>query len=235
MRGAEAHAALVRIGKEVEAATSRRWMRRVIHEHAVTDSDRPPMAPAEVSRLEREHVLPVRTGNDLFRLVGRTLTDIGRALRHADASDRGVLRPAPDEDAVQQWLQARLKDRLHQRAHFNRETHVAAEKRPDILIASAEEPVEVAIEVKHGDKKWTLPMLEDRLRVQLATNYLRTPQRRHGYMVISKHRDRRWDHPATRDAISFEDGIAYLQGIAATLTTNETGSITVCVVALDAS
>ncbi len=120
-----------------------------------------------------------------------------------------LLERAKDEDEVQHWLVEQMNARARGRFHAMREAEVAIGDRPDVIIASTSASCEVAIEVKHGGKGWTARDLESALRTQLAEDYLKKP-------------------------ISFSDLIAWLSGIAATITENAVGPIVVKCVGINA-
>jgi hypothetical protein len=142
------------------------------------------------------------------------------------------LQLAQDEDQVQTWLAERLNERSKDRFHAHREPKVANRNEPDIVVSSASAHVEVAIEVKNGNKKWTVSQLEGTLSGQLARDYLRTTNRRHGILVISLHTNRTWKKAG--EVWSFERLIDHLRRTAAGVTSNETGFVEVRAFALDA-
>jgi hypothetical protein len=105
---------------------------------------------------------------------------------------------------------------------------------PDILVSAVAAPIEVAVEAKHGGKGWSTKALEGALRDQLAEDYLRPTNRRHGIFVITNHRRRGWTHPRTRQRFNFSEMIAYLNGVASKITSNAVGDVSVTVVGIDA-
>ena len=177
---------------------------------------------------------PVKTGTDLLKLVLGTLADITFKLTKGDSTSRQLLERAKDEDEVQNWLTEQIQLRSLGRYHAYREAQVAQGDKPDIIVASAAAQCEVAVEVKHGGKGWTANELEHALRVQLATDYLKPVTRRHGVLVITHHRDRKWLDPLTRKPLSFEAVINWLSDIAATLVETSSGAIEVHCVGVNA-
>jgi hypothetical protein len=145
------------------------------------------------------------------------LADIVFRLNNGDSTSRQLLERAKDEDEVQHWLTEQMQLRALGRYHAYREAQVAKGDKPDIIVASTAAQCEIAIEVKHGGKGWTASQLEKALRVQLAEDYLKPATRRHGVLVITHHRDRKWLDPVTRQPLSFEAVIDRLEAIAATL------------------
>jgi hypothetical protein len=65
------------------------------------------------------------------------------------------------------------------------------------------------------------------LRSQLAEDYLKPESRRHGVLVITHHRDRRWLDVDDKKPIYFSELIEWLSGIAATIKQNTMGTIDV--------
>jgi hypothetical protein len=145
-----------------------------------------------------------------------------------------LLERAKDEDEVQHWLVEQINARARGRLHAFREAEVAARDKPDVIIASTSAVCEVAIEVKHGGKGWTARDLERALRTQLAEDYLKPGNRRHGVLVITHHRDRRWLRISDNKPISFSDLIAWLSEKAATVTQNAAGPVVIKAVGINA-
>jgi hypothetical protein len=167
------------------------------------------------------------------RVVG-VLGDIAQKLTTADFTSRALLERAKDEEEVQQWLAEQMNARSRGRFHAFRESEVAMGDKPDLIIASASAPCQVAVEVKHGGKGWSACDLENALRTQLAEDYLKPDYRRHGVLVVTHHKDRRWLRISGRKPISFPDLIEWLSGIAATITENAVGHIAVRCVGITA-
>jgi hypothetical protein len=162
------------------------------------------------------------------------LEDIAQNLTHGDVTSRPLLERAKDEDEVQNWLVEQMNARARGRFHAFREAEVATGDKPDVILASTSALCEVAIEVKHGGKGWTARDLEQALRSQLAEDYLKPESRRHGVLVITHHRDRRWLRVSAKKPIAFSDLISWLNEIATTITRNTVGPIVVKVFGINA-
>jgi hypothetical protein len=121
------------------------------------------------------------------------------------------------------------------RYHAHREAEVAQGNMPDIVVSSTSGNLEVAVEVKHGGRDWTVTELETALRLQLGEDYLKPSYRRHGILVITNHRNRFWLHPKTGKRLAFLQMIEYLQGIAKRTKKNSLGAIALTVLGIDAS
>jgi hypothetical protein len=232
--GADAYQAMKRLAEDPVFALRSHRFRELARGKAERDAESPAWNAAEVLTFHRQFTAPAKTGTDLLRVIMGVLGDIAQNLTHGDVTSRPLLERAKDEDEVQHWLVEQMNARARGRFHAFREAEVAIRDKPDVIIASTSAPCEVAIEVKHGGKGWTARDLETALRTQLSEDYLKPESRRHGVLVITHHRDRRWLRISDSKPISFSDLIAWLSGIAATLTENAVGPIMVKCVGINA-
>jgi hypothetical protein len=232
--GADAYQAMQRLAADPVFALRSHRFHELARGKAERDAENPAWSPAELLTFQRQFTAPVKTGADLLRVVMGVLGDIAQNLTHGDVTSRPLLERAKDEEEVQHWLVEQMNARSRGRFHAFREAQVAGGDKPDVIAASTSAPCEVAIEVKHGGKGWTARDLERALRTQLAEDYLKPESRRHGVLVITHHRDRRWLRISDNKPISFSDLIAWLSGIAATITENAVGPIVVKCVGINA-
>jgi hypothetical protein len=233
-RGVEAYDAMRRLADHREMKPRRLWLRELARQMADRDSELPAWTPAEAVAFERERLLPPKTGPQLYRVARSALNQIKWRFDHGNASSQPVLLTAEDEDAVQKYLAEQLELTALGRYHTVREPEIAESNKPDILLSSAHSIDEVAIEVKYGDKGWRAVTLEHALTAQLAEDYLRPANRRHGLLVVTSHSSKRWRHPATGAMLSFNEMIAYLNSVASKLKRNAVGEVTVAVIGIDA-
>ena len=127
-----------------------------------------------------------------------------------------------------------LSLRANGRFHVHREPEVAEKNEPDIIISAVGTPIELAIEVKHGGKEsWSVRKLEAALGEQLVADYLRTPARRCGILVITHHGNRTWRAPENNAVVTFDALIDQLRSMARTITSNATGPVRAEVVGID--
>jgi hypothetical protein len=232
--GADAYRATLRAAVHPDFSARSDRFRELARGKAERDTEPPAWTISEVVSFESKHTAPVKTGTDLLQLVLAVLDDISIRLAQGDATSRPLLERAKDEDEVQNWLVEQLQYQSRDRFHAYREAQVAQGDKPDVIVASTSAACEVAIEVKHGGMGWTARQIEDALRVQLAADYLKPPTRRHGVLVVTHHRDRRWLDPSTREPLSFDAVISWLSGIAAKLVENASGAIEVRCVGINA-
>jgi len=208
-------------------------MHELAHAKAEADGDLVPWEASEFFRFNRTFNAPVKTGEALWRLVLAVLSDISSDFDHADASSRSLVAQAGNEEAVQTWLAEQLRLRSTGRYHVYREAEVSNRNEPDIVVASTSAAVEVAVEIKNANKRWTVGDLKDALHGQLSRDYLRTPSRRHGILVVSLHRLRTW-RPTRGNVWNFAQLITYLSEVAASIESNESGAVDIAAIGLDA-
>jgi hypothetical protein len=232
--GADAYRATLRAADHPDFAARSDRFRELARGKAERDAEFPAWTIPEIISFEHHHAAPVKTGDDLLQLVLAVLNDIVFRLASGDATSRPLLERAKDEEEVQNWLVEQMQYHSHGRYHAYREAQVAQRDKPDVIVASTSVPREVAIEVKHGGKGWTINQLEDGLRIQLASDYLKPSTRRHGVFVVTHHRDRRWLDPSTRRPLSFDAVIGRLSEVAVRLVENESGAIEVRCVGINA-
>ena len=234
--GYEAYDQVMRLSRNPVVGESQHRLRELAYEMVERQSERPAWTADDVRTFEAEALAPIRTGPDLMKLTVALLDDIAESFTRDDMSAQQVVLTAQDEGAVQDWLGQTLNLRSRGRFHAHKESQIVHHDKPDILISSSSSPDEVAIEVKHGDKNWSLTDMRKALTDQLATRYLRPDNRRHGVLVISNHRGSRfWRDPNQKRRMSFADLIDFLNALAATITCNDTGPISVCVRGIDAA
>ena len=231
--GPEAYAAMIEIGTSGIAGIRPTRFRELAHSKAERDAEIVPWTPREVVAFEATYMLPVKSADGFYVVVLRTLDEIQYGLTQEDFSSRKLLQSAENEEQVQGWLAEQFKLRAHERYHVHREPEVAEKKEPDIIASAITIPVEVAIEVKDANKGWTILELEEALISQLAQQYLRPANRRHGVLVITLHTPRSWRDPGDNTRLSFAQVIKRLAVLATTVTSNETGSISVRVIGID--
>lgn len=232
--GGDAYEAMKRLANDPVFALRAHRFLELARGKAERDAEIPAWTASEVLTFEREATAPAKTGADLLRIVLGVLADIALNLTKGDFNSRALLERAKDEEEVQQWLAEQMNSRARGRFHAFREPEVAIRDKPDIIIASTSSPAQVSIEVKHGGKDWSARDLENALKTQLAEDYLKPDNRRHGVLVVTHHRNRRWLRISDNKSIPFADLIDWLSGIAATITENAVGQIAAKCVGLDA-
>lgn len=216
--------------------TRKRFM-ELAQRMAERDSEKIPWREQEVADFEFGYTLPAKSGGDLLSIVLGVMKDIRHQFLSGDASSKPLLAALSkigrdDEDSVQSWLAEQLDLRSLGRYHVHRETEIANKDKPDIVVSATSAKFEVAIEVKQADS-WSPNELQTAVNSQLAERYLQVDTRRHGVLFITDHGRRRWKHPSTKRSISFDELVNLLAGVAASKTTNSSGSIRIDIFGLD--
>jgi hypothetical protein len=232
--GPESYDAVVRLSRSRAVQNLAVRFRELARGMAERDAEPLAWTVSEILTLERSYLLPIKSGEDLYRVVLGVLDEVAWDFDHADASSRAVLETARDEDSVQEWLHEQLRLRAKGRYHVHRESEVAEGNLPDIIASAIAAPFQVAIEAKHGDKGWTVSTLAGALKEQLAEDYLRPSNRRHGVFVVTRHRGKRWRDPNTGQLLDFSTLMETLAARAAKLKRNRVGPIAVQVRGIDA-
>jgi len=233
--GADAYQAMCRLALDPDFAKNEGRFRELAHGKAESDCEFPAWTVSEVVAFNTQHLAPIKTGDDLLRVVLAVLADLQAHLRRGDINSRSLFERAKDEDEARNYIVEQMMYRSKDRFHAYREAQIAKKDRPDIIVASTSARCEVGMEVKHGSKGWSQAQLSDALHNQLAEDYLKPVTRRHGVLVITKHGPRRWRDADTHKWLSFDSIISWLQGLAAKITSNSSGAITVHCVGLDAT
>lgn len=209
--GLPSYEALHRLGNDRLWDASSQRAFELARERAERDGDLPaPWTPLEVIEFERRRLSPIKNGDDLMRLVTEVLHDIQSSFERDDATSRDLLALAPDEDHVQNWFAEQLNLRSNHCFHAFREPRVASKKRSDVIVASTACDAQLAVEIKHGGKGWTVRDLERALTAQLAERYLKPMNRRHGILLVTNHNRHYWSCPESRRQLLLAEVISKL-------------------------
>jgi len=232
--GPDAFAALHAMAGEPDFVSSARRFAELAHGVAERATERPAWTEGETVAFERAHVAPVKSGADLLRLMVVLLDEIQHGFTREDSHSGAALHRLQTEEEVQHWLAEQLNLRSQGRFKASRETEVALGNKPDVVVTSHAAPVEVALEIKHGDKAaWTSNKLRSTLTDQLAEQYLLPENRRHGVLVVTHHGRRTWQDPATGKSWAFRDMVGWLQTLAEAIHENRAGGVEVRMSGLD--
>ena len=203
------------------------------------DSERQKWSADELLAFEKHFLAPIKNGKQLHAAVMHALERIRDDLTYADASIAEILKIVAqknvrDENALRNAVMSRLIDGNPTLFHAARENHVGQEKRPDIFIAGATCPFQVAVEVKQADY-WTGSDLVRALETQLVGQYLYPQRRRNGVLLlINTGAKKSWQIPGNPKRLGFTALVQALQTTASSLS-NVDGRENVSVFGLDVS
>jgi hypothetical protein len=213
--GVEAYSAMKRIALDQSFGGNTVRFLELTRSKAERDAEVEAWTASDVVKFEQRGISPAKTGIEFFEQVKGVLADIASGFNSQDASSAALLRLAKDEEQVQKWLGEQLTLRSAERYHVAREPIVANKKEPDITLSSTTSNFQLAIEIKHGGKKWSGSDYQVALLEQLNGQYLKPPNRRQGILVITHHEAKRtWRKTDDREILRFDELIAWLTGIA---------------------
>jgi hypothetical protein len=234
--GADAYRALQRLTTSPNIRIRAHRFRELTRGKAEKDTEFPAWNEEEVLRFQEKYTAPVKMGHDLLVVISNVIGEIQHSLLRGDlASSVPLLQRAQDEEEVKRWLVEQMEFRSKGRFRAYRESEIAFGDMPDMIVASTSAPVEVGMEVKHGGKNWTLKQYESSLRSQLAQDYLKPSNRRHGIFIVSYHGNRTWRDSSNGTIVDFKGLMTRLAQIAEALVSNEDGAIEVRAFGIDAA
>ena len=186
--GEATHAALKRLEAIPGFPIPPHRIRQLTLQHALQDSGLSPWQPGDLISFERHFDrVPTNTA-DLQLLARRRLEGIAHDLTEGKFAQGDTLQLLENENAVQRWVANELSVRRMAAYTIQRETHVADEKKPDIMLASSS-GAELPIEIKVVDKM-TVTEMEIALERQLVGQYLRHGSGQHGILLLVHQRAR---------------------------------------------
>ena len=211
-------------------------LKRLAKERAANDAETAAWNSSEVIGFEADFFTVPRTAKDLQRVVVSRLEDLQHELIHGDFNQGITLAGLIGERAIQNWVADRLRIKQGRSYSVERETHVAAEKEPDIRLRARSTDANVPIEIKATSSDWTLPDYEKALTDQLIGQYLRDRENRWGTLLIvhQKERLRGWTAP-DGSMLSIAQVIERLRAVAAEIASSQQLAAQVDVVLLDVS
>ncbi|MEL7452892.1 MAG: hypothetical protein AAGJ50_05915, partial [Pseudomonadota bacterium] len=228
-----AYRAVRRFSTRSDIASSQHWFSVLAKRMVERATAWPEWKAKDVVRFERELYLPIKSAAQFFELVRSVVGSIQEDFEQQDATSKRVIHRAADEGEVQEWLAEQLHLRAKSRFHRIREAEVADANKPDLILASTDTDAQIAIEIKHSDKRWSARDLQNAITKQLIAKYLRPENRRQGLLVVTRHKKDYWLSPTTGRRIDFSSLIEHLQVFAEQAANSHTFTVCVGVVGID--
>ena len=160
-------------------------LRTLGKERAAADSEvASPFTAQQFREWERRYERPPQTSDELFDVVADRLDDMEFDLIDHDFGLRGQLERLTDELELRPHVANYF--RLHARGQYTvtQEPEAAERKRRDVELAATAFEGKATIELKLGDN-WSLNELKTTLSDQIIARYLRHPECRVGYLVVT--------------------------------------------------
>ena len=171
--GKESYLALNELARSHPNARYRPWMKKLAFKHAEQDADLAPWTEQQVRDHDQLQVKTPRTHRELYDLTVCRLSDLKDWIERGNDSPYTTWRRVPEETEMRNLIAGALNARSSGRYTCAQENEFPNRQRPDILIQSPQVDSPVPIELKLLDKGWSGPELTERLRNQLAGDYLR--------------------------------------------------------------
>ena len=182
--GKEAYLALVELALDYPNPERRHRIRQLAHERAELDADLEPWSADQVCEFEREQTITPKTHQQLFDLAVSRLTTLKHWLEQSNNSPYRTWQRADDETEMRILIAGQLNSQSRVQFSIAQESELPNKQRPDIWVQADAVTSPVPIELKLLDQGWTGPKLCERLRNQLAGDYLRESTARCGVMLL---------------------------------------------------
>jgi hypothetical protein len=185
---------LVALLDETPMASERDLLLHLIDRRAQRDAEGPPWQPEDIAAFTRNNEVRPRSGDALFRIAVKRLTEIKDEVEAADFNSSNDVRIHDSEEILQLWLARQLDHYSRGIYKVVRENEVHSRKKPDIqLLVPGIDPS--TIEIKWASS-WTYKELFKALEDQLVGQYLKSNHSRHGLLVLANaNPTRTWEFP----------------------------------------
>ena len=193
--GKPAYAALAELIEEHPNPNSRLWMARRARERAEQDGDLEPWTARQVSEFGAQLTRTPTSQRQLFDLAVARVTDLKNWLERGNDSPYLTWQRADRENEIRNLVAGWLNQNWRNPLTIAQEPELANSQRMDIWLQEQNVPSPVPIELKLLDKRWSGPQLCERLRNQLAGDYLREATGGFGLMLLvwsDKRPSRQW-------------------------------------------
>lgn len=171
--GEQTYNALKQLANEHPVVSYRQRMHFLATRRAQEDGDLEPWSGRQVSQFQENQQIVPETHRQLFELTVNKLVDLKHWLERGNDSPWKTWRRVRDETEMRTNIAGWLRGHSQDRYTTAEETELANSQRMDIWLQNTNVTSPVPIELKLLDKQWSGPKLCERLRNQLAGDYLR--------------------------------------------------------------
>ena len=182
--GKETYVAITELVEEHPQPDSRIWMRKRAIERAEQDCDPEPWTAEQVREFGSRLTRTPSTHRQLFEVTIDRLLDLKHWVERSVFSPYRNWRRAEDESELRNLIAGWLNQNWGNFVTVAQEPELANSQRMDISLQNENVRSPVPIELKLLDKRWSGPNLCERLRNQLAGDYLRHEQKGCGVMLL---------------------------------------------------
>lgn len=197
----------------------RPWMAKQAYKRAEEDGDLEPWSAEQVSAFDKLQTITPTTHRQLFDLTVSRLHDLRNWLERGNDSPWKTWQRVGGETEMRTLIAGWLNQKCQDQYMTAQEPELANSQRMDIWLDNTNVRSPVPIELKLLDKGWSGPKLCERLRNQLAGDYLREESAGRGVMLLvwpGKGPEKRWVINGHRVGLSelANELKSYWQGIA---------------------
>ena len=171
--GKETYVALTELARDHPDTEYRPRMRKLAYKRAEEDVDLEPWSAQQVRDYDQNQARTPMTHRQLFDLSVERLIDLKAWLEGGNDSPYKTWQRADGESEMRNLVAGWLRGQSVQRYTCAQENELPNRQRTDIWIQSAQVSSPVPIELKLLNKRWSGPKLCERLRNQLAGDYLK--------------------------------------------------------------
>ena len=182
--GKEAYIALAELVDDHPNPGHRPWMAKQARDRARADGDIEPWTAEQVREFSSDLTATPTTQRQLFDLTVARVTDLKNWLERGNDSPYRTWQKAEDESEIRNLVAVFLNQNWRNSFTIAQEPELANRQRLDIWLQNPNVPMPVPIELKVLDMNWSGPKLCERLRNQLAGDYLRDANERCGVMLL---------------------------------------------------
>lgn len=184
MPGKKTYVALSELSKNHPVKNYRPWIGRLAYKRAEVDADLESWSVQQVREFDLHQVRTPTTHRQLFDLTVDRLIDLKNWVERGNDSPYKTWQRANCETEVRNLVAGDLNRKSLKRYSCAQESELANSQRPDIWTQCPRVHSPVPIELKLLDQGWSGPALCERLRNQLAGDYLREDTAGYGVMLL---------------------------------------------------
>lgn len=182
-QGKEAYVALAELSEEHPVITSRSWMKALAYKRAQEDANLEAWSAHQMRDYAKDQMSVPATHRQLYDLTVNRLIDLKSWIEGGNDSPYRTWQRVEGETEVRNLVAGWLNQNASGRYSCAQENELSNRQRPDIWTLHPLIPSPVPIELKLLDN-WSGPDLCERLRNQLAGDYLREEAAGCGVMLL---------------------------------------------------
>jgi hypothetical protein len=182
--GKATYTVIERLTHEHPDPNYRPWMAKQAYKRAEEDGDLEPWTAEQVNAFDKSQTIMPATHHQLFDLAVHRLQDLKNWLERGNDSPWKTWQRADGETEMRTLIAGWLNHHCRDQYTTAQEPELANSQRMDISLQNTNVQSPVPIELKLLDKGWSGPKLCERLRNQLAGDYLREESAGCGVMLL---------------------------------------------------